>query len=145
MTSEFVNKKGKPSAQEYLDASIEEIIERTNKSPQESEIPFVTALLAARANRDQKSTSNRMFYMAIITTLITSFTLLFSWFNSNNKTKNEIEVELLKTEMSNIRKELAETKRNLQDSNQQFLSLKSKVVLSDNIVDENALETNKKK
>jgi len=110
MNSEFVNKNGKPTAAEYLAASIEEIVERANKSTSESEIPFVTALFAAKSHQDQKKTSNKMFYVAIVTTFIAALSLAQSYLSSHQNTKMEEELKLVKSEIALQEQELTELK-----------------------------------
>ncbi|MCL1487563.1 hypothetical protein MIH18_03480 [Marinobacter sp. M3C] len=88
-------KKTKPSAQEYLNASLEEIVERANQNPNESEIPFVTALLSAKASRDQKAASNRMFWIALATTLIAVLSLVNSYYSNQKASTYEVKIGYL--------------------------------------------------
>lgn len=115
MNSTFVD-KNQPTASEYLDASIEEIIERANKSSSESEIPFVTALLAAKAHRDQKSVSNKMFGVAIVTTFVALLALAQSYLESKDKSLTENEIAFLRSELSSLRSELTDTAKQLQSA-----------------------------
>ncbi|MES2208562.1 MAG: hypothetical protein V4525_17435 [Pseudomonadota bacterium] len=101
MSDTFVNKR-KPTASEYLNASLEEIIERANKSTSESEIPFVTALLSAKAYRDQKSISTKMFWTSIATAFIALFSLMNNYLDSKSKAETEKEIAFVRTELSSL-------------------------------------------
>ena len=54
MASDFVTKTGRRTGKEYLDASLEDVIDLANKSRHESEIPFASVVLSAKASQDQK-------------------------------------------------------------------------------------------
>lgn len=113
MNTEFVNKPGTPTASEYLSASVEEIIERANKSSVESEIPFVTALFAAKSHQDQKRTSNKMFYVAVITTIIAAMSLGQSYISSRQEAEEIKEINSIRNELKGQERSIFELKERL--------------------------------
>lgn len=100
MGSEFVDEEGKPTAKEYLSASLEDVIDRANKSSNQSEIPFVTALFAAKSHENQRKTSNKMFYVAIITTIIATLSLVQSYYSSVRVTAGKQEIASIRDTIS---------------------------------------------
>ena len=118
MNTEFVNKQGTPTATEYLSASVEEIIERANRSSVESEIPFVTALFAAKSHQDQKRTSSKMFYVAVITTMIAAMSLGQSYISSSQ------EADKIK-EINSIRNELKDQERSIFELKERLIAIES--------------------
>ena len=113
MNTEFVNKQGTPTASEYLSASVEEIIERANKSSVESEIPFVTALFAAKSHQDQKRTSSKMFYVAVITTMIAAMSLGQSYISSRQDAEKIKEINSIRNELNGQERSIFELKERL--------------------------------
>ncbi|MBL8498526.1 hypothetical protein ABF87_03555 [Nitrosomonas sp. JL21] len=113
MNTEFVNKQGTPTASEYLSASVEEIIERANKSSVESEIPFVTALFAAKSHQDQKRTSSKMFYVAVITTMIAAMSLGQSYISSRQDADKINEINSIRSELKGQESSIFELKEKL--------------------------------
>jgi len=113
MNTEFVNKQGTPTASEYLSASVEDIIERANKSAVESEIPFVTALFAAKSHQDQKKTSSKMFYVAVITTIIAAMSLGQSYISSGQDAEKIKEVNSIRNELKGQERAIFELKERL--------------------------------
>ena len=75
MESDFVTKTDKPSGKEYLEAPLEDVIDRANKSTHESEIPFVSAVLSAKANRDQRQAAKQTFCTAIASVVVAILSL----------------------------------------------------------------------
>ncbi len=130
MESDFVNKSGKPSSEEYLSASLEEVIDRANKSQAESEIPFITALFAAKAFENQKKTSNKMFYVAIISTFIALLSIAFTYFESERKTEIENKIEITQKEVNNLQSDLDQTKKELKNIEQYIQMLENKTAQS---------------
>jgi hypothetical protein len=106
MESEFVKKKEKPTASDYLSASVEEVVERANNSTNQSEISFVTALFAAKSHQDQKITSNRMFHVALITTFIAVISLGQSFFSSMQNSKKTEELTIIREKLANHEKQI---------------------------------------
>ncbi|EOD9423332.1 hypothetical protein [Vibrio campbellii] len=127
MSSSFSEISGKPSSKQYLEASIEDVIDRANKSSSESEIPFVTALFAAKANEIQKKTSDKMFWVAVISVLVALLSLGNSFFSSVQTNKQSIELTNVKTDVLEQKKlieELSESVESLEASNISIMSEK---------------------
>ncbi|WP_430009640.1 hypothetical protein [Methylophaga lonarensis] len=129
-----LSEKVKPTASDYLSASLEDIIERADKSHLQSEIPFVTALLSAKASRDQKASSNRMFWVAAVTTVIAalSFATTFSSRNNSDALDDSLsmiaeslmllghDINSLSDQINDTEKEIASTRLELQTLVSQF-------------------------
>jgi len=128
MGSEFVDKAGKPTAEEYLSASIEDVIDRTNKSSNKSEIPFVTALFAAKSHENQRKTSNKMFYVAIITTIIAILSLVQSYYSSVGKAAEQRELSSIKDAISAQERKIIELQMRISDSESEIELLRAQQV-----------------
>lgn len=128
MGSEFVDKTGKPTAEEYLSASIEDVIDRANKSSNGSEIPFVTALFAAKAHENQRKTANKMFYVAIATTVIAILSLVQSYYSSVGKTAEQRSLTSIKDTISAQERKIVELQVRVSDSESEIEYLRAQHV-----------------
>lgn len=99
MASDFVTKTTKPSGKEYLDASLEDVIDRANNSKNESEIPFVSAVLSAKANRDQRKAAQQTFFTAIASVVVAILALISSVLIYRAQSQQE---DTLKSELSSL-------------------------------------------
>lgn len=70
--------KTKPSGKDYLEASLENVIDRANLCSNESEIPFVSAVLSAKANRDQRKAAKQTLFTAIASAIVAVLSLISS-------------------------------------------------------------------
>lgn len=96
MASDFVTKQTKPSGKEYLDAPLEDVIDRANQSINESEIPFVSAVLSAKANRDQRQAAKQTFFTAIVSVVVAVLSLISSVviYRAQSQQENTLRTEL---------------------------------------------------
>lgn len=120
-----MNKKEKPTASEYLAASVEEVVERANKSSTESEIPFVTALFSAKSNQDQKRASNKMFYVAVTTTILAAITLGLNYFSFKENAKKIEEITIIRGELTSQENIVVELKERISGMESTLDGLKS--------------------
>ncbi|MEX0739828.1 MAG: hypothetical protein WD071_10855 [Pseudohongiella sp.] len=123
MGSEFVDKGDRPTGKEYLSASLEDVIDRANKSSNESEIQFVTALFSAKSLDNQRKTSNKMFYVAFLTTMIAALSLAQNYYSSIGGAAVDRELVKIRNEVSDQDKEIIklQTKVAATASNLEFL------------------------
>jgi uncharacterized protein YlxW (UPF0749 family) len=128
MTEKF-SEKPKPTASEYLSASLEDIVERANKSTSESEIPFVTALLSAKASRDQKTASNRMFWVAVVTTVIAVVSLATTISSRTNSDALETYVRDLVEHLSQQESELNFMSSKISDLEDEFAAARRELLI----------------
>lgn len=124
MDNNFINKP-KPTAAEYLSASLEDIVTRANKSTSESEIHFVTALLSAKANRDQKRTSSKMFWVAVVTVLIALLSLIATYVAIGQESKTVEEIVVAKREVNELKKSMETTYSEMKALENELLKLRS--------------------
>lgn len=99
MTSDFVTKTTNPSGKEYLEASLEDVIDRANNSKNESEIPFVSAVLSAKANRDQRQAAQQTFFTAVASVVVAILALISSVLIYRAQSQQE---DTLKSELSSL-------------------------------------------
>jgi uncharacterized protein YlxW (UPF0749 family) len=123
MNSEFVEKRNL-TGKEYLAASLEDVIDRANKSSNQSEIPFVTALLAAKSHENLRKTSNRMFYVAIVTTVIAVLSLVQSYYSSIGNAALERELVEISDKISSQEKKIIELQIKITSTDSKIESLR---------------------
>lgn len=94
----------KVTAEDYMKMPHEALIDKANSSSLESEIPFITAVLAAQASKDQARTSKRMFIVSIVSLFIALCSVVVSWAQTNNEKGNneELEHRVKSLELKNI-------------------------------------------
>ena len=112
MASDFVA-KSKPSGKEYLDASLEDVIDRANNSKNESEIPFVAAVLSAKANRDQKQAAKQTFWTALASVVVAVLSLVSSVVIYRAQSLQE---DTLKGELASLTSKYEDLNRKVQQS-----------------------------
>ena len=125
MNTDFVTKSSKPTGNEYLSASLEDVIDRANSKPIESEIPFVTALFAAKSHENQRKTSRNMLYVALVTIAIASLSLAQNYFSMVQNTKKERELSAIKELVSGQDKRITELQAKILSIEDLMQSLKS--------------------
>ncbi len=113
MASEFVTKTTKPSGKEYLDAPLEDVIDRANQSNNESEIPFVSAVLSAKANRDQRQAARQTFFTAIASVVVAGLSLISSVVIYRAQSQQE---DRLRTELTSLASKYEALNQKLQQS-----------------------------
>jgi len=78
--SDFSTKRTKPTAAEYLAATDTELLDRLNNSSNESEAPFVQAVIAVRTAENQRKTNESLVKetrrLVWATILVCFFTIL---------------------------------------------------------------------
>lgn len=113
MASDFVTKQTKPSGKEYLDAPLEDVIDRANQSRNESEIPFVSAVLSAKANRDQRQAAKQTFFTAIVSVVVAVLSLISSVVIYRAQSQQE---DTLRTELTSLANKYEALNQKLQQS-----------------------------
>lgn len=113
MASDFVTKQTKPSGKEYLDAPLEDVIDRANQSINESEIPFVSAVLSAKANRDQRQAAKQTFFTAIVSVVVAVLSLISSVVIYRAQSQQE---DTLRTELTSLANKYEALNQKLQQS-----------------------------
>lgn len=78
MNNAFVQKKTTPSTEEYLEASIEDLVGRMNANPPglTSEMPFIKAILDIKTSEKVRKTNKHLVWATwalVIATIIFSF------------------------------------------------------------------------
>ncbi|HCG9061886.1 TPA: hypothetical protein NKB37_002980 [Vibrio parahaemolyticus] len=81
------------SAEDYINMSLEELIDKANSSPNESEIPFISLVLTAQSSKDQAKTSRRMFIVSMASLLIALCSVITSWVETTSKMNSFEEFE----------------------------------------------------
>jgi len=79
--SKNLSSVGKWSAKQYLEASLEEIVDKANDSTHKSEISFITAVLNAKSHLLQKKSFVWMSSIAIITACTSMLSLVIIFIN----------------------------------------------------------------
>lgn len=113
MASDFVTKQTKPSGKEYLDAPLEDVIDRANQSRNESEIPFVSAVLSAKANRDQRQAAKQTYFTAIVSVVVAVLSLISSVVIYRAQSQQE---DTLRTELTSLANKYEALNQKLQQS-----------------------------
>lgn len=108
-----MTKTTKPSGKEYLDAPLEDVIDRANKSTHESEIPFVSAVLSAKANRDQRQAARQTFFTAIASVVVAVLSLISAVMIYRAQSQQE---DSLKTELTSLASKYEALNQKLQQS-----------------------------
>lgn len=80
--SNFSTKKSKPSTQDYLDADLEEVLDRQNQNPNglQSEDYFCQSVIAVRAAKINEKLSNRLNFLTGVIALATLLLVIVPFF-----------------------------------------------------------------
>lgn len=113
MASDFVTKTTKPSGTEYLEAPLEDVIDRANNSTNPSEIPFVSAVLSAKANRDQRQAAKQTFFTAIASAVVATLSLFSTVLIYRAQSQQE---DTIKTELTSLASKYETLNQKLQQS-----------------------------
>lgn len=119
------------SGKKYLDASLEDVLDRANDSQNQSEIPFVSAVLAAKANRDQARAAKWTSFTASVSAFVAILALLNSICNQSTADTQQLalseRISDLHGELTGLKQQLAVASRDSVSASVQIKSLEAEI------------------
>lgn len=124
----FVSKQETPTTDEYLKVSFEQVLDRLNRNPaqSQSEGEFIHAVITVRNAMITERLSRQMIYLTTVVAFSTALLVIVPFFiPSLEVQKLESEILATKTAYNDLKLELEKQKKELYESKQALLALKN--------------------